>query len=72
MEFNSQGFVRAGSLKPIPRKIGTTVAVVKPFESLPVRRADLMKRIKFYRTKMFKLVQGCKLRPLEEMSSAIM
>mmetsp|Transcript_15990 Transcript_15990/g.40095 ORF Transcript_15990/g.40095 Transcript_15990/m.40095 type:complete len:1090 (-) Transcript_15990:65-3334(-) len=40
------------------RKVGTTVAVVKPFGNLPARRADLVRRIKQERTKIFKLVES--------------
>lgn len=44
--------------QPIPRKVGTTVAVVRPFAALPARRADLMRRIRGERTKIFKLVEA--------------
>lgn len=44
--------------EPISRKVGTTVAVVRPFGSLPARRADLTRRIKAERTKIFKLIEA--------------
>ena len=37
---------------------GTTVAVVKPFGNLPARRADITRRIRQERTKIFKLVES--------------
>ncbi|OEU09853.1 ATPase domain of HSP90 chaperone/DNA topoisomerase II/histidine kinase, partial [Fragilariopsis cylindrus CCMP1102] len=40
------------------RKVGTTVAVVKPFGNLPARRADITRRIRQERTKIFKLVES--------------
>jgi len=40
------------------RKVGSTVAVVKPFGNLPARRADLVRRIKQERTRIFKLVES--------------
>lgn len=42
----------------LARKVGTTVAVVKPFSNLPARRADLVRRIKQERTRIFKLVES--------------
>lgn len=42
----------------LARKVGTTVAVVKPFGNLPARRADLVRRIKQERTRIFKLVES--------------
>eukprot|EP00536_Pseudo-nitzschia_multiseries_P010332 jgi/Psemu1/242883/estExt_Genewise1.C_3110001 len=42
----------------LARKVGTTVAVVGPFGRLPARRADLVRRIKDERTKIFKLVEA--------------
>lgn len=57
-------FDRAGqlmnphALEQFPRKVGTTVAVVHPFCALPARRADLMRRVKTERTKIFKLMEA--------------
>ena len=42
----------------VPRKVGTTVAVVALFDSLPVRRADLKKRITAQRSKLWRLMQS--------------
>ena len=42
----------------LARKVGTTVAVVKPFGNLPARRADITRRIRQERTKIFKLVES--------------
>ena len=42
----------------LARKVGTTVAVVKPFGKLPARRSDLARRIRQERTKIFKLVES--------------
>jgi len=42
----------------LARKIGTTVAVVKPFSNLPARRADIQRRIRQQRTTIFKLVES--------------
>ena len=61
MEFKRDGYLDTNKTLQIPRKIGTTVAVVKLFDALPVRRADLIKRIKGQRAKMLKLLQACKL-----------
>ena len=47
-----------GGGTPLARKVGTTVAVVKPFGNLPARRADLVRRIKQERTRIFKLVES--------------
>jgi len=44
--------------KQMARKVGTTVAVVKPFGNLPARRADLCRRVKQERTRIFKLVES--------------
>eukprot|EP00539_Tryblionella_compressa_P021527 CAMPEP_0178885948 /NCGR_PEP_ID=MMETSP0747-20121128/15676_1 /TAXON_ID=913974 /ORGANISM="Nitzschia punctata, Strain CCMP561" /LENGTH=1246 /DNA_ID=CAMNT_0020554757 /DNA_START=331 /DNA_END=4071 /DNA_ORIENTATION=- len=41
-----------------PRKVGTTVAVVQPFCRLPARRADMMRRIRGERTKIFKMLEA--------------
>lgn len=60
MEFRRDGHLDPKSRAEIPRKVGTTVAVVKLFDSLPVRRADFIKRIKSQRAKMLRLLQACK------------
>jgi DNA mismatch repair protein PMS2 len=60
MEFRSDGCLDSKSRAEIPRKVGTTVAIVKLFDALPVRRADFIKRIKSQRAKMLRLLQACK------------
>uniref|UniRef100_A0A7S3PWP4 DNA mismatch repair protein S5 domain-containing protein n=1 Tax=Chaetoceros debilis TaxID=122233 RepID=A0A7S3PWP4_9STRA len=58
MEFKRDGYLNANSICDVPRKVGTTVAVVKLFNALPVRRADLIKRITAQRAKMLRLIQS--------------
>ena len=60
MEFRRDGYLDPKSTCNITRKVGTTVAVVKLFEALPVRRADLIKRVKQQKAKLLKLLQECK------------
>lgn len=57
MEFRRDGYLDPKSTCNITRKVGTTVAVVKLFEALPVRRADLIKRVKQQKAKLLKLLQ---------------
>jgi DNA mismatch repair ATPase MutL len=52
--------VDPASLADIQRTVGTTVAVVKIFDALPVRRADFIKRIKSQRAKLLRVLQSCK------------
>lgn len=59
LEFQPNGMLRPNSTCMVPRKVGTTVAIVKLFDQLPVRRADLTKRIQAQRQRLFALVQGC-------------
>eukprot|EP00550_Attheya_septentrionalis_P011813 CAMPEP_0198304578 /NCGR_PEP_ID=MMETSP1449-20131203/57472_1 /TAXON_ID=420275 /ORGANISM="Attheya septentrionalis, Strain CCMP2084" /LENGTH=1167 /DNA_ID=CAMNT_0044007103 /DNA_START=237 /DNA_END=3740 /DNA_ORIENTATION=+ len=58
MEFSHDGKLLESSITDMPRKVGTTVAVVKLFDALPVRRADMIKRIKAQRAKMLRLMQS--------------
>jgi DNA mismatch repair ATPase MutL len=58
--FNADGSLDENSVSSVHRKIGTTVAVVKPFSKLPARRADLTRRIKAERSKLFRLMESCK------------
>jgi len=57
-EFRRDGYLNQNSLQDVQRKVGTTVAVVKIFDALPVRRADLIKRIKVQRANMLRLMQA--------------
>lgn len=59
LEFSRDGYLLHETACPVPRKVGTTVAVVKLFDALPVRRADLEKRIHVQRREVFLMVQGC-------------
>mmetsp|Transcript_26329 Transcript_26329/g.39879 ORF Transcript_26329/g.39879 Transcript_26329/m.39879 type:complete len:638 (+) Transcript_26329:99-2012(+) len=56
--FTKEGYLLHEKIEPLPRKVGTTVAVVKLFDALPVRRADLIKRIEAQRQKVFLMIQG--------------
>jgi len=56
--FNTEGQLISNSITKLPRSIGTTVTVKGLFESLPVRRVDLCKRIKPQRMKLMKMMQG--------------
>lgn len=60
MEFQKDGTLDLKSVAEVARKVGTTVAVVKLFDALPVRRADLIKRIKSQKAKLLRLLQSCK------------
>ena len=59
-EFRRDGYMDPNSIVEVARKVGTTVAVVKLFGALPVRRADLKKRIKVQRAKLIRMIQSCK------------
>lgn len=67
--FTKEGYLLHEKIEPLPRKVGTTVAVVKLFDALPVRRADLIKRIEAQRQKVFLMIQGCKFISLHMKSS---
>lgn len=58
-EFDREGNVVEGTRRNVPRRVGTTVTVRGLFEAVPVRRADLKKRIKAQRMKLTKMMQGC-------------
>lgn len=60
MEFHHDGTLKRDSVAPVPRKVGTTVAVVKLLSSLPVRRSDLVRRVSQQRAKLMRLMEGCK------------
>ncbi len=59
-EFRRDGYMDPNTIVDVARKVGTTVAVVKLFGALPVRRADLKKRIKVQRAKLIRMIQSCK------------
>ena len=59
MEFHKDGSLNTDTIKSIPRKVGTTVAVVQPFSALPARQADMARRIKAERAKLFRLLESC-------------
>ena len=56
--FGKDGLPVPDQQQQFARKVGTTVAVVEPYGSLPARRADLMRRIRGERTKIFKLIES--------------
>ena len=60
-QFNTEGQLIPNSIQKVPRAVGTTVTVRGLFESLPVRRVDMCKRITGQRMKLMKMMQGCKL-----------
>ena len=60
LEFRQDGHMDRDAICEIPRKVGTTVAVVRLFDALPVRQKDLIKRIRKHRAKLMKMIQGCK------------
>ncbi len=57
--FDVDGELMVGSIKSVPRRVGTTVNVVGLFERLPVRRVDMTRRIRGQRMKLMKMMQGC-------------
>jgi DNA mismatch repair protein PMS2 len=59
LEYRRDGSLDLASLVELPRKIGTTVAVVKLFHALPARQADMARRIKPERAKLFRLMEAC-------------
>jgi DNA mismatch repair ATPase MutL len=58
MEFHQDGSLHQSSITYIPRKIGTTVAIVKLFDSIPVRRNDMIRRMKYQRSKLLNMMEG--------------
>lgn len=60
LEFQRDGTLNENSVQYRHRKVGTTVAVVKPFHALPARRADMERRIKSERGKLVRLMESCK------------
>jgi len=58
LEFNTDGSWKADRVQFSPRKVGTTVAAVRLLSSIPVRRADLERRLPAQRKRMMRLMQG--------------
>lgn len=58
LEFDRCGNLDPASVQDIHRKVGTTVAVVQPFAALPARRADMTRRIRGERAKLFRLMES--------------
>lgn len=58
LTFRRDGSLDASSVCEMPRKIGTTVAVVRLLEALPVRRADMIRRITSQRGRLMKMMVG--------------
>lgn len=56
LEFGPDGSVLSTS--ELPRKVGTTVAVIRLLSHLPVRRKDLEQRLAQHRTKIVQLVSS--------------
>lgn len=61
MEFKRDGSLLETSVTSVHRKVGTTVAVVEPFSNVPARRADMARRVRTERSKLFRLMESCKL-----------
>ena len=64
--FDSEGRLMAGSVRRMPRQVGTSVTVNGLFERVPVRRVDMRKRIAAQGTKLVKMMQGCKFVSISE------
>lgn len=61
LQFSNDGSLDVNnSTTFMPRKVGSTVAVIKPFAMLPARRADMERRIRTERTRVFRLMESCK------------
>ena len=58
LSFGRDGRLDVLSVASMPRKVGTTVAVVRLLEAVPVRRADMIRRIQNQRTKLIKMMEG--------------
>jgi DNA mismatch repair protein PMS2 len=58
MVFGKDGMPLEDQTQHFSRKVGTTVAVVYPYISLPARLADLTRRIRQERTKIYKLIEA--------------
>lgn len=58
MEFARDGTLKIDSVVNLPRKVGTTVAVVGLLAALPVRRRDFERRIQHHRSRLIQTVLG--------------
>jgi DNA mismatch repair protein PMS2 len=58
LEYQRDGSVRRESIQQIPKKVGTTVAVVNLFDRVPVRRQDFLKRLPQHRTKLLRRMEA--------------
>ena len=58
LEFQPNGSVRPNSTQQIPKKIGTTVAVVNFFDRVPVRRQDFLTRLGTQRTRLLRRMES--------------
>ncbi|KAG7349624.1 DNA mismatch repair protein MutL [Nitzschia inconspicua] len=58
MVFGKDGLPLEDKTEQFNRKVGTTVAVVNPYSSLPARLADLTRRIRNERTRIYKLIEA--------------
>lgn len=56
--FDHSGNMCPSLTQAVPRTVGTTVSVIKMFDTLPVRRLDLIKRSKAQRMKLLRLLQS--------------
>ena len=55
--YNGQGILMPQFTEFAPRKRGTTVAAVRLFEALPVRRIDLQRRLPAQKARLLRLLQ---------------
>lgn len=58
MEFRHDGSLILDSVVEMSRKVGTTVAVVKLFETVPVRQADMKRQIQNQRSRMMRIMEA--------------
>jgi DNA mismatch repair protein PMS2 len=58
LEFRTDGSLKEDAVAQVPRKIGTTVAVLGLMQRLPVRRRDLEQRIQYHRAKLVSLISS--------------
>lgn len=55
--YDREGKLEDSRTTSVSRQVGCTVSLSKLFHMLPVRRADLKKRLKAQRAKLFRLLQ---------------